>query len=245
MMAQGRTHTRRRIARPSAGFTLIELLVTMALLVVLLYMLATAFSTAQRAFADTRTSVAVAQTARAIMDMMRDELMCAKLVKLGSGQRLLFEGTDGGSTGSDTLTYTTDAFQAARSKPNTQVPSLPQVVEVRYLLQGNVVMKQVDWDNDLNNDNVDPAEGIGFNIKSLNFRYYDKRPLSRPPVRTLDLPRWTSDGKWKSDGISQRTPLQLPAAVEITLVVEWLDSRSTPQSTPFSQIVYLPESEAQ
>jgi len=217
-----------RRARPG-GFTLIEMLVTVALLVIILYMLATAFRAASAAFNQARTTVEAHQIARAIMDIIHDDLVGARLIRLGSGESLLFEATEGGD--SDRLNFTTTAFQSVRSDPTAPPPTLPQIVEVRYVLNGDQLMKQVDWDGDLANDGADEAEAMGHGVVALNFRYFDPRAAGRPA--------WTSDGNWA------RTLGRLPAAVEITLVVQTTDPMGETRNHEFSQVIYLPDSETQ
>jgi len=230
-MSQGTARSRsvrRRPARADA-FTLIEMLVTITLLVIIVYMLAVTFRAASVAFNQTRITVEAHQTARAVMDMLHDDLVGARLTRPGAGQDLLFECADG--AGNDQLNFTTTAFQSARSDPAAPLPTLAQIVEVRYYLDGDRLMKRVDWDGDPSSDNADDAETMGFNVKAVDFRLFDRGGSGRPG--------WTSDGDWP------RTFGRLPAAVEVTLVVETTDNRGDKKDHTLSQVIYLPNSETQ
>lgn len=231
------SRTRARLRRADTacgregGFTLIEMLVTIALLVIILYLLAATFRAASIAFHSTRLTVGAHQNARSAMDLLHDDLVGARLVRLGNGVQLLFEGADGGAN-SDTLTFTTTAFQSARSDPAAAQPTMAQIVQVQYYVDGTRLMKRVDWDGDLSTDAYDAAEVAGFDVTRFDVRYLDRRT-------TNALPRWTADGAWL------RTENRLPAAVEITLVILTTDNTGETREHRFSQVVYLPNSETQ
>lgn len=218
-----------------AAFTLMELLVTIALLVLILYLLATTFHAASIAFNRTRITVEANQNIRAAMDILHDDLVGATLVSTGQDlslnqRRWRFLGVNGASN-RDEITFTTMTFQSARSAPGAAQPERPQVVEVRYFINGNKLMKEVDWDNDLAASAPDPAEAVCFSVKSMDVRYFDRNPSGTPG--------WTADGQWPD------TLYRLPVAVEITLTVTSTDNTGRVTDTTASQVIYLRGSETQ
>jgi prepilin-type N-terminal cleavage/methylation domain-containing protein len=255
-----------KIQNSSLGFTLIELLVTIGLLSILLYMLASVFTAAHIAFTDTRRVVQAAQTGRVVIDAIRNDLVGARLVRTGlspikggffsgvdreeSGVTPLppppleyYVGYNTETAGHDTLAFVTETFQSARAT-GAPVPPVPQLVKVKYFLNRDGVMKRVSWDEDYaefnkdGQDSADEPEAVGLNqpgvitVTRLDFRYcgYSEEATASG---------FTEYGNWNWDALSSDT-YGLPAAVEVTVTIQWLDSRTRTRTMAFTELVYLP-----
>lgn len=167
----GLTHCGRGRAR---GFTLIELLVSIGLMSIMLTMMAMIFSRAQSAFKQTRTAVEIHQTARSILDTMRQDFAAVRMVKYwptgasdelhapAAGRLVGIDSTQFStlsmdeSVYGDVIEFTTAADQSGAKSGNEEIET-GRVSIVRYFLvdDGNgtrdlrKLVHVVDDDDDL------------------------------------------------------------------------------------------------
>ncbi len=138
-----------RIGERRRGFTLVELIVSMGLLSIILYTLAFTFAQSQIAFSRVTNSVDAHQEARAILDLIAEELAAAQAVSYwDAGASALTDGIfwaneadllEGAPReGTTTVTvhvqnfgFTTTAFQPGNN-PVGLAAAKTQLVEVRY-----------------------------------------------------------------------------------------------------------------
>jgi len=249
--------------RPQAAFTLVELLVAIGLLSILLYMLAYAFATSHKTFAMITAAVDAHQEARAVLDMLADELAAAQLVRYydaSTGTRVvgIFQAT--ATTESETrsgqtlllrrqtLTFTTTAFQAGNN-PAGSGSTAPQLVEVRYEHRhplsdtaGNDLRLAHSWERVLNKSIhwVPWATWDGNTSNTARFSTPEGAGFSVLffGLRFFDSranpPGWTGNGNWNT---ATDPKDYLPAAVEITLVVR---PEQAPREYAMVRVVEIP-----
>lgn len=142
---------RHPVRRRPRGFTLVELIICMGLLSIILYTLAFCFAQSQKAFSRVTSAVDAHQEARAILDLIAEELAAAQMVGYWDAGALppavtrgIFQASEStvlegaprepGTTVSvhvQDLNFTTTAFQPGNN-PAGQAAAEPQLVEVRY-----------------------------------------------------------------------------------------------------------------
>ena len=258
-----------RVGQRLRGFTLVELIISMGLLSIILYTLAFTFAQSQKAFSRVTTAVDAHQEARAILDLIAEELTAAQTVAywdVGASALTqgIFQASDStvlegapretGTTVSvhvQDVNFTTTAFQPGNN-PAGQAAAEPQLVEVCYRHAHPLPPAPIAQEKD------------------IRLAHPDERIL-RKSTHWVDWANWDGDAAddtrfggaegagfsvvffglrffdagidppaWTSDGNWSRS--YLPAAVEITLVVRPAKAK---RDYAFVRIVEIPAARQQ
>jgi len=253
------------------GFTLVELIISMGLLSIILYTLAFSFAQSQKAFSRVTSAVDAHQEARAILDLIAEELAAAQMVGywdagasaltrgvFQANESTLPEGAprEPGTTVSvhvQDFNFTTTAFQPGNN-PAGPAAAEPQLVEVRYRHAHPLPPAPVAQEKD------------------IRLAHPDERILSKR-IHWADWAAWDGDASddtrfggpegagfsviffalrffdagipspaWTADGNWPASKGYLPAAVEITLVVR---PQKAKRDYAFVRIVEIPAARQQ
>ncbi|MEK6765889.1 MAG: prepilin-type N-terminal cleavage/methylation domain-containing protein [Planctomycetota bacterium] len=189
------------ICRNNAAFTIIELIVAITLASMIILITAMIFKQASSAFSESDARNEVYQNVRAAFDVIKRDISGATL----NANREWFKGE-----------LNTITFLSSTSNNNDQPITL-----IKYFLQSNTLNKSENTDTAFLNAGMSAfgtatTTGImGFNVSSLQFRYYDMSEAS-----------WANT--WDCPGTNTAI---LPDAVEVKMTVSDMRNRYTGTST--------------
>jgi prepilin-type N-terminal cleavage/methylation domain-containing protein len=204
----------------NSGFTLIELIVAISLASLIILVTAMIFKQASKAFSESDARNEVYQNVRAAFGIIKRDISGAILV-----DDELFKSFDGSGYpginakgGSDILTFLS-------STPNLE--DKPIALITYYLSDSNILYKSEDTATDtlnmsmadFNPDDATNTRQLGFNVRTLQFRYFDKDAI----------PQW--ENTWDSTAKGY-----LPDAVEVKMTISDMQKRHTGTSTTIISI---------